>query len=312
MPLQISTSLPIPVQPTFSTLDSTKIMDYSTCPRKYFFLHLLGLRSASPNHHLVFGSAWHEAREFATKNNYDPSTLQEAFEVFLTEYRKDFDPATDDDFRQKNPGQAMQALTELYSRHEELGNSQDEVVATEVSGPTLTPAGHEIIYKLDCVSKNPVGQIYAQEYKTGGAKWAWWIDEKQTRFQIRTYNAALQGLYGSDAKYVLVRGTFFTQKVQWLDVPVYFTPLEMENWGEEADWHISSLQADFDRLVDDSIQNKTMKSFQKRTSSCVSYNRMCPFYSVCFSSINPIKLAEFLPSGMKREFWDPSKGKKNE
>ena len=79
----------IPSQPSWEIIDSSKLDDYLRCPRLYFYSHILGWRMDAPAHDLYFGECWHMAREYQLIHGYDK--IEEAYDVFLTHYRKEYD-----------------------------------------------------------------------------------------------------------------------------------------------------------------------------------------------------------------------------
>ena len=81
--------------PTWDIMDSSKLICYKECPRKFFYQYILGWQNAYPNNHLVFGSAWHMAMEWLLNH---PKDIAGAALAFLEYYREHFPPNTDELF----------------------------------------------------------------------------------------------------------------------------------------------------------------------------------------------------------------------
>ncbi|MBU2249242.1 MAG: PD-(D/E)XK nuclease family protein, partial [Gammaproteobacteria bacterium] len=97
---------------TQNKIDSSKLKDFKRCPRYFFYRHVLGWQSQTPNNHLVFGSAWHEAMEYLLLNGYGDNSVIEAFDKFLAYYRQSFPPETDEMFKAKTPDNAFWTLAQ--------------------------------------------------------------------------------------------------------------------------------------------------------------------------------------------------------
>jgi len=297
-------ALPIPSHPTHSVLDSSKISEYITCERMSLFRTFLGLVLDRPNHNLIFGSAWHAAREVLLQSNYDLASIQPAYAAFLELYRTEFPASTDFDFNGKNPQQVLQALHDLCNDPTERPH---ELLATETHGSVMLDSDTSLVYKMDAICKDSAGKVYSLEFKSGSYKFAWWIDEKRVRFQIKCYNHALFSSFPADqVAGVLVKGTLFRKsEIEPVEVLIRCTPIDLENWMFEAKRHVSNLQRDLNALSQADPADKILYAFPRRVESCIKYNKMCPYYNICFSNTNPLRFAELLPTGFKREFWDP-------
>jgi len=89
-------ALPLPSHPTHSVLDSSKISEYITCERKFLFRYLLGIVPDRPNHNLIFGSAWHAAREVLLQNSNHIDSVPEAYEAFSQDFTEPSFPSSTD------------------------------------------------------------------------------------------------------------------------------------------------------------------------------------------------------------------------
>lgn len=77
-------------------IDSTMRSDYSACPRKFFYRHILGLSPTVTSIHLVAGSAYARGLETARKLFYDEGVspadaIAEGAAALIAEYGEDID-----------------------------------------------------------------------------------------------------------------------------------------------------------------------------------------------------------------------------
>lgn len=131
---------------TWGILDSSKLSDFMSCDRYYFYRHMLGWVNETKNQNLTFGRAWHAAMESlllatprriratsdVTREAIKVDHIEEAFQVFTKVYREDFGAETDLDYEPKSPGNALQALHDYlhYYPVDDFETLFTEVLAT--------------------------------------------------------------------------------------------------------------------------------------------------------------------------------------
>ena len=75
-----------------------------------------------------------------------------------------------------------------------------------------------------------------------------------------------------------------------------------------------SLREEMEALADCNAGQPWLEAFPPRTSNCVRYQRLCPYYELCLSEANPIRYCEQVgpegaPNGFEKVFWDPEQHK---
>ena len=292
-----------------SVWSSSEIKDYQRCPRYSLFRKILGLTPDFPNHNLVFGTAWHLAQEHLANNKFSEDSIEGAYQDFLDFYRKYFSESTDLDYKGKNPGNASLGIQEMQKEGLKKMPSH-KLVETETYGELPIPGieGAVVSYKIDIVWETPRG-IVAWDYKSGAAKFSWWVNEKHTSLQLRTYVFALFDIFGEEkVEGMIVKGSlFYTSKREHFDVLVRPTLKETHNWHNEIKRFFHTLQMDLDELAKAKRNLPVLNAFPRCTSGCVAYNKICPYYDICFSNANPLVFSDMLPSGFKREYYDPQR-----
>jgi hypothetical protein len=314
--------------PAIQIIDSSKIKDYITCERMYFFRHVLGWEPDCPNNHLSFGSAWHEAMEHLLLTDYTPANILTAYEKFITCYRKDFDPDTDELYAPKTPDNALRVLAEYCKRY---ARDNFKTLHTEISGKVQLTDDLGIYFKMDSVCQKPDGKIFSLEHKTASSDYNW---EAQWTLAIQpgVYTHVLYCMYGPEAVDGITMNASFFKKVKraWAQLRegealTYAAPFDflrynirktlpqMQLWHANLVHHMLRLRTDMEILAECRESHDIMNAFHCRADNCIHYGRQCPFHDFCATWPNPLKKAFQPPIGFVQRYWDPTEepGKTN-
>jgi len=311
--------------PSWKITDSTKLIAYITCPRKYFYEYILGWRTNAPNNHLVFGSAWHLAMEHLILYGYTVQTIQDAYDLFLKEYRKDFPPESDEIFYPKTPMNAFIVLGK-YAANYKREDSLFEPKHTEIAGCINVSEDRVFYYRMDSVLKRKSnGKKSSREHKTGSSTWLW-EDQWPLSIQVGCYNHVLYCLYPfNEVEGVTMNGAIFIRngsKKAWAQMiegkslsyrqPFEFiryqikrAPDQMNNWLWTVNRYLTEMEYDMVNLDDSKEEDKILTAFPMRPTSCYNYGKMCDYKDFCNAWSNPLRRCHDAPIGFKIEFWDP-------
>lgn len=305
----------IPEQESWKVIDSSKLTTYMTCPRKFFFRHVLGWESSSPNNNLVFGSSWHYAAEHLLRSGYTEKSLTEAKMLFLYSYRQSFEEETDELFVPKDPSNAIKALEAYYLRFAESDLRNFSVLHTEVGGAALIGPDMPMYFKLDALLFDERRGLYVcLDHKTSKYKMYNWSDSWNQSPQMQFYSHVLRCLYGDKPQEMRVRGSFF-----YKSKPAEFDETILANderklegdLGALRSWYITLINDLDDCVNEDDAESDLMMSFPKNTLSCYNYNQPCAYLNVCSAWNNPIRNADQdPPMSMEVIYWDPRKNDK--
>jgi hypothetical protein len=305
----------IPEQESWRVIDSSKLTTYMSCPRKFFFRHILGWDSSAPSNDLVFGSSWHLAAEHLLRSGYSAKSLQESQLLFLYSYRQSFEEHTDELFYPKDPANAVKSLEGYFQRFAQSDSQNYTVLHTEVGGAALIGPSMPMYFKLDALLFDERRGVHiCLDHKTSKYKMYNWSEVWDQAPQMQFYSHVLRCLYGSAPTEMRVRGSFF-----YKSKPAEFdeTVVSPGDNKIESDltslrsWYIRLLNEIDDAIIEDDTEDETMLSFPKNTLSCYNYNRPCPYLNVCSAWSNPIRNAdEEPPMSMEVRFWDPRKNDK--
>lgn len=289
--------------PTWKVHDSSKVQEYATCPRKYFFRYVLGWESDLPNKHLVHGEGWHRAMESLLQGE----GVRTAFERYESYYRQFFSSDRDEANTPKNPAYTLLALTE-YEAHYNPTQEFAKVLHTEVSGQAGIGDGRSLHFRLDAVVEDDKGKIVALEHKTSGYLSETWAAQWPLKIQTGTYTHALNCIFEADRLFgVIISGTFFKKSgPNFLRQPVRFSMRAMNRWMQNVHHWFDLIEWDFQLLEAQHEEDDFFSCFHQNTESCIKYNTVCPFYDFCMGEINPLRYASGpVPAGFRINYWDP-------
>jgi len=307
---------PLNLHPTSSIHDASKIQDYQTCPRQYFYRHVLGWESEMSNVHLEFGTAMHLALEHLHTHDYSPGSVAEAYLLFEKHYRKHFGPEWDVSNSPKNPQCALRALQAYADYYRE---DSFEVLHTEVSGSVAISESRSLHFKTDTICHGDEG-YFSLEHKTGSKYSESWAAQWRQKFQVGTYSHVLHCLYPPDEIYgVRINGIFpapepklrkdgqpyaNSRNIELHRIPVRRNLASMEAWLQEANYWLLRIESDLSAACDTSDDAPILSSFVRNTESCTHYGK-CPFLDYCSLWNNPLRYSDTPPAGFRVRFWDP-------
>lgn len=310
--MYIPNSLPLPMHPDkWETLDSTKLQSFAACPRSYFFEYILGWRPSTTSNHLVFGRAWHEALEHLYKNGFTTTHINDAFTIFLEDYRKELPESTDTWFGGKNPNSAFLALIE-YSQKYASDLYDWQVLDTEVYAQVQVTEECTIIVKLDLLVQLPSGVVQVVEHKTGSRAGQSWERQWKLSIQVGSYIHACNVFYNQEQTPLLVNGTIFQKsKRDFARVLCKRTEGAMLNWTNTVAQIQERIEYNLWRLQEETPSQLAMESFPQNPTACNNYAG-CPYHDLCTCVSNPLRMVEgegIAPDGFQVFWWDPTEGK---
>lgn len=293
--------------PSWFILDSSKIEDYISCPRYYFYRNILGWRKEAENKDLIFGLSWHEAQRILLVMGYNQDAINEGYLLAEAIYRDAFpNPETDIERIPKIPAAIYAALPKYI---EQFKNDKEEVLYTEITGSVPIANNKLLRFKMDSILKDDRGHL-SRDHKTGSQNSSSWRDGFKCKFQFGTYQHVLHCLY-KDVWGIEVNGAVFTKSkgVEYVRVPVRRTVEMMEVWLHSANYWYDRIMADIDYLITTADKyerfDNVMGCFMQHTNNCTIYGA-CQFMDFCLCWPNPLTQdLSIPPEGFREEYWDP-------
>lgn len=316
---------PVKEHPSWNIKDSSKLDDYLRCPRFYFYHYILGWDLDLPAHDLVFGDAFHHAREHQLLYGYDD--IQGAYEAFERVYRKEFGPETDVIYMPKTPAAVLNALmtfAELYRR--DLVENEvvilDGMKMTEIAGTVPVDDGRVLHYRMDSIMRRlSDGMVFSWDHKTTTGKWIHdtkWDNELFLSIQNGTYTHCLYCMFPIEevlgVEFVKT-GFEYLQKASrdrsagyhstTRKIPTFKTPEQMNSWLWTVNNILDDIDRDMDRLSHCTDDEAVLMAFRMNPKSCTDY-RGCEFHDYCMAWQNPLRASYEPPLGFITRYWDPS------
>ena len=109
-------------------------------------------------------------------------------------------------------------------------------------------------------------------------------------------------------KGLIYNGIFFFKKGPAFQRTPYIKSNEgMQDWLITINKQFEGIEKETALLLEsDSPSKPVMESFTKNPTSCVLYNRPCPYMDFCKAWANPLRFnLEKPPTGFKKKYWDP-------
>jgi len=311
--------------PSWDIKDSSKVDDYLRCPRYYFYHYLLGWTLDMPAHDLVFGDAFHRAREHQLLFGYDD--VAGAMDAFMATYRKEFEPESDAIYLPKTPAAILNALIQFAQLHS-LDLINNEVVSingqkmTEISG-TVPVDDHRVLhYRMDSIMQRlEDGMIFSWDHKTTSGKWIHdtrWDEDLHLSIQNGTYTHCLYCMFPVEqvlgVEFVKTGFEFLSKgsanrsagyHATTRKIPAFKSPDQMNTWLWNVNVRLDDIERDMDRLTHCTESDEVLMSFPLNPKSCTSY-RGCEFHDFCLTWQNPLRRCYEPPIGFIERYWNPA------
>ena len=319
--------------PTWSRIDATKLQEYKECPRKAFFINILGWNPPDVKNDKHFGTSWHKAQEHLLRNMqkgdkfspaYNDAITAEAYVAFLKEYRQKFPEFTDEDFKPKTAPAAGEMLARYSTEYK--GDDFDVLhveVAGEVPlGPDDDP-NHRMYFNIDAICRDGRG-IFILDHKTTKRADSRWIDKWALSTQINLYIHVIYCIFPPEDVFgAIINVAVFKKEGEVFRIPVKKTPDMMRAWLANTLYWLDNYRMDLELLRGGLVEGKTtegcvrvalgtmatqeevMTAFPMNTQSCSNYWG-CPYIDLCTVWPNPLKKHDMIPSGFEETYWDPA------
>ena len=295
-------------------LDSSKIGDYMRCPRYYFYKHVCGWTHTGTNRDLIFGQAWHLAKEWYLITG-DVAASIDRFEKY---YRQYYTPDTDLTNAPKNLGNAELALVQYDKQYK---NNKHKIVlmngkpATEIFGSVTVGEGRTVEFRLDAICVDENGVYYYVDHKTGSQNNASYQNRYHLSMQMLVYYHVVNCIYNpKDVSGGVVDLSLFKKGGnEHIRIPIRKTVGMMNEWLWIVNRWYGLIEHDCkgvsrqieDQHASDDDYDTVMYAFPKNDNGCADYGRTCTFYDFCLAWPNPLARVNEPPEGFKEEYWSP-------
>ena len=306
----------IPEHPTWHINDASKLSIMSTCWRKDFYESILGWRAEGVSHDAFFGESWHKAREYMLLNGYED--VYGAYDAFLSHYRSEFEPETDELYRPKDPMGALNAILK-FAENYPRDLLDNELLYTEISGSVPVDHRRSLYFRMDSILRSrDTGKVFSWDHKSTKKFSRQWENDFALSWQSGTYTHCLYSMFPIDEVIgIEFCGTGFEflsrnsklreagYHASFKRVPAWKRKDQMQVWLWQVIDILNRREMELDRLSQCSENDKVMMAFPMRPTSCSKYWG-CIFHDFCCSWENPLQHCFEPPIGFVQSFWDPT------
>jgi hypothetical protein len=317
--------------------DNTRVSEFRTCQRKFFYRHVMDWASVGFAPPLLFGSSWHAAMDAIWETMGDKKNAQSlgteevahvGYDAFMKEWVEGGGPEVDDineDWEYKlgfrNP---MVALEMLYGYVDERRPlfQRDSFELISIEQPFAVPLDPEddtlfYVGRFDKVFRVKEGIIIGEHKttslyaKVGGFR-PMFIDSFSPNSQVDGYLHAARVLYGTEVKSCWIDAALVhkTEHDFFKIIPIERQFAQLDAWLWETRSWIDGIEANWARVLEKSPEGdfdmreaKYMAAFPKNTNACQDFARNCPYIDLCKMIPNP--LGRDTPAGFANEHWSP-------
>lgn len=317
-------SMPVPFNASWNVLDSTKIMSFMSCKKKFFMSFVLGWKQ--PSNHLVFGQAVHAAMEVLYMQGYTVEAVKDGLAAFLEVYGATYPEEEWDEYWPKTPHRFMQMLMMYVKQYQHVDKSYrpEEINGKkliEISGTALISERHTIAFRMDTIMRNQNNKVFSLEHKTASSMYGLQT-QFEFSFQVFMYYFVLYMLFEPteiDGIHINVLGFKKTkaggpaEKKDGMESHFFFERLRFAKTEKDLNFFINfannicdEIEREFKFCAEfDNAENTFMQSFPCNMTACTMYGG-CEYKALCMYIPNIIKEAGYgIPYGFTQEYWNP-------
>ena len=306
--------------------DNTRLTDFKTCPRYFYFRHERDWIADTLRIPLAFGLAWHHALDVVWEQLSDAKNLRtqavadDAFKAWLASWEEsglqaDIDPL-DDDFKMRNPGTALDMLyayidwrrpffQEPSFKLLDIEHAFAVPLSSDPNERTFYVGRFDKVFSIRdhiYVGEHKISSLYK---KDGGFR-SNFLDSFSPNSQIDGYLYAAHMLYGDAAKAVWVDAALVHRSVHdaFTIIPVERQFAQLDAWLWETKYWIGQVEANRDLARLQGPVPTYLPTFGKNTNNCIDFGTTCPYMPLCKMFSNPEAQQE-TPMGFIEEHWSP-------
>jgi len=263
--------------------------DFCRCERCYYFKYECKRRKIGSDNALVYGKAIHKACDCF----FMGLSLKDAIKAFSEIMPKDFVPADE----KRTIKMAHTIIREYYNQY--ANQPIDEVLGIEKT-LKCEIAGVDFYGRIDKIVKWAYG-ISVLDHKTTTSYMSQFVERVDRSHQYTGYIHMMNELYPDDEKYgCIVDAIHIPRPLKTKpSVPAFERPIVIRSPEQIEDWKQWVNKCDND-IKWCQVQNV----WPEEMMSCYSWNRPCPFMSICEIPSSLEKKVEYLKDSIDYEDYE--------
>lgn len=299
--------------------DNSRIKDYRTCPRYYYYRHIRGwTKPAGPA--LSAGLGWHAGQDFIWANikGADARDLAEvATEIWIQTMNESGIDVESTTYVMNEPKRTAGVFKEMFLNYIQQRRAFiEEVDIISIERPFAVPLGLSTkVFYIGRVDKEfrRDGRVIVLDHKTtsayakNGPFRQSFLESFSPDSQIDGYSYAAYIQYGKEFKAVYVDAALVHKTVHdgFKLIPVERAYNSLDNWLYDTERWVNLIEQDKLLLSHCKDTDPFLKAFSKKApESCIQYNHPCIYKDICRFHDNPMQLEE-PPEGFVEDHWNP-------
>lgn len=288
-------------------IDNTCLNDYMSCPRKFFYAHVLHRRlrtgySQSPA--LSYGTTWHAILEAHYRSGGNEQAVTDAA---VKSWQAHNDP---EDHRTLDRAvTSYAAWLKMYGEFDQEQAGWGVTVGWPDSPVVEIPielwwpgALHPYTGKIDRVFTHQ-GLYYVEDHKTSSALGATYFQQFDPNNQMMGYAwlAQLQTGYPIAGVRINAHGVLKTQN-KFQRETIMFSQERLQEWGRNYNQWIMRLEESYRDLADGS-EARALEAFPHNYNACAHKYGQCTYTDVC--TFDASMRSKILESEFEESPWNP-------
>lgn len=257
------------------------LQDYKNCRRYFYHKYIDDIEAKWTPNALLFGISGHAGLEAFYNGTKAGLPLGQRIKDAVEAFREKIH-SLESSYEYSTSFQADLDRGETAIREYGLFYPQDtwEVLSVEEELEFELPSGNRTTCRIDLVIKDYTGAAWLVDHKFTG----WSLNLFKNTLRVSDQTTHYKMIWDSHHSSMKVQGVIYNVIRAYKDSPPEYDRLPLIKTEQDVAEHMEGVDEEFSELRDRIMDPN--KPWQKNTSQCFKYNRMCEFSDICLGARN--------------------------